>query len=99
MGKCLDIESFSKSCKYHLGLMKGCCSASYNALDVNILLVFIRYTMLSVANLRNEDEKTICDLYYCIMDEMENITFCYSMQLLMDSLMNTIMKYFHIAEA
>jgi len=98
-GKRWDIEVFFKSCKSYLGLVKECRSTSYDALNAHTALVFTRYMMLSVAKRRNGDDKTICELYYCLMDEMEDITFSHSMQIIMDALMDTVMEYFHITEA
>ena len=54
--------------------------------------------MLSVAKRRDEDDKTICELFYVLLDEMEDITFSESMRIIMDALMETVMEYFHITE-
>ena len=54
--------------------------------------------MLSVAQRRNEDEKTICELFFCLMDELDDITFRQSMRIIIDALMDTVMEYFHITE-
>lgn len=55
--------------------------------------------MLSVASRENEDDKTICELCFCPLDEMEDITFSRSMCTIIDALMDTVMEYFHITEA
>ena len=62
-------------------------------------IVFARYMMLSVAQRENEDDKTICELCFCLLDEMEDITFSRSMGIILDVLMDTVMEYFHITEA
>ena len=54
--------------------------------------------MLSVAQRENEDDKTICELCFCLLDEMEDITFSHSMCIILDALMDTVMEYFHITE-
>jgi len=54
--------------------------------------------MLSVAKRRNEDDKTICELLYVMMDELADITFGQSMQIILDALMETVMEYFLISE-
>ena len=54
--------------------------------------------MLSVAQRRNEDDKTICELFFCLMDELDDITFDQSMRIIIDALMDTVMEYFHITE-
>jgi len=97
-GKRWDIEVFFKSCKSYLKLVKECRSTSYDALNAHIAIVFTRYMMLSVAKRRNEDDKTICELFYVLMDEMADITFSQSMQIILDALMATVMEFFHITE-
>lgn len=97
-GKRWDIEVFFKSCKSYLRLVKECRSLSYDALSAHVSIVFTRYMMLSVAQRRNEDEKTICELYFCLMDELDDITFSQSMRIIIDALMDVVMEYFHITE-
>jgi len=97
-GKRWDIEVFFKSCKSYLKLVKECRSTSYDALNAHVAIVFTRYMMLSVAKRRNEDDKTICELLYVMMDELADITFGQSMQIILDALMETVMEYFLISE-
>ena len=97
-GKRWDIEVFFKSCKSYLKLVKECRSRSYDALNAHIAIVFTRYMMLSVAKRQNEDEKTICELFFCLLDEMDDITFNQSMQIILEALMDTVMEYFNITE-
>lgn len=42
---------------------------------------------------------TMCELCFCLLDEMEDITFSRSMHIIIDALMDTVMEYFHITEA
>lgn len=97
-GKRWDIEVFFKSCKSYLHLVKECRSLSYDALTAHVSLVFTRYMMLSVAQRKNEDDKTICELFFCLLDELDDITFSRSMRIIIDALMDTVMEYFHITE-
>lgn len=97
-GKRWDIEVFFKSCKSYLRLVKECRSLSYDALTAHVSIVFARYMMLSVGQRRNEDDKTICELFFCLADELDDITFSQSMRIIIDALMDTVMEYFHITE-
>lgn len=97
-GKRWDIEVFFKSCKSYLRLVKECRSTSYDALNAHTAIVFTRYMMLSVAQRRNADDKTLCELFFCLMDELDDITFSQSMQIIMNALMDSVMEYFHITE-
>ena len=95
-GKRWDIEVFFKSCKSYLHLVKECRSLSYDALTAHVAIVFTRYMMLSVAQRKNEADKTICKLFFCLMDELDDITFSQSMRIIVDALMDAVMEYFHI---
>ena len=97
-GKRWDIEVFFKSCKSYLRLVTECRSTSYDALNAHTAIVFTRYMMLSVAQRRNTDDKTLCELFFCLMDELDDITFSQSMQIIMNALMDSVMEYFHITE-
>ena len=97
-GKRWSIEVFFKSCKSYLRLVKECRSTSYDALNAHTAIVFTRYMMLSVAQRRNTDDKTLCELFFCLMDELDDITFSQSMQIIVDALMDSVMEYFHITE-
>ena len=79
-------------------MVKECRSTSYDALNAHTAIVFTRYMMLSVAQRRNTDDKTLCELYFCLMDELDDITFSQSMRIIIDSLMDSVMEYFHITE-
>lgn len=98
-GKCWDIEVFFKSCKSYLYLVKECRSTSYDALNAHVAIVFTRYMMLSVEQRRNTDDKTICELFFCLLDELDDITFSHSMRIIIDALMDAVMEYFHITES
>ena len=97
-GKRWDIEVFFKACKSYLHLVKECRSLSYDALTAHVSIVFARYMMLSVMQRCNTDDKTICELYFCLMDELDDITFSQSMRIIIDALIESVMEYFHIIE-
>lgn len=97
-GKRWDIEVFFKTCKSCLKLVKECRSTSYDALNAHTAIVFTRYMMLSVARRRNTDDRTLCELFYYLMDELDDITFSQSMRILMEALMDSVMEYFYITE-
>lgn len=98
-GKRWDIEVFFKACKSYLNLVKEYRGISYDAMNAHVAIVFSRYMMLSVSQRENEDDKTICELCFCLLDELEDITFSRSMCIIMEALMDTVKEYFHITEA
>ena len=97
-GKRWDIEVFFKTCKSYLHLVKECRSLSYDALTAHVSVVFVRYMMLAVTQRCNTDDKTVCELFYRLMDELDDITFSQSMRIIIDALMDTVMEHFHITE-
>lgn len=97
-GKRLDIEVFFKTCKSYLHLVKECRSISYDALNAHVAIIFTRYMMLSVAQRRNTDDKTICELFFRLLNELDDITFSQSMRIILDALMDAVMEYFHMTE-
>ena len=97
-GKRWDIEVFFKACKSCLNLVKEYRGISYDAMIAHVAIVFSRYMMLSVAQRENEDDRTICELCFCLLDEMEDITFSHAMCIVIDALTDAVMEYFHITE-
>ena len=88
-----------QSCKSYLYLVKECRSTSYDALHAHVAMVFTRYMMLSVEQRRNTDDKTIGELFFCLLDELDDITFSHSMRMIIDALMDAVMEYFHLTES
>ena len=89
-GKYWDIQVFFKSRKAYPHQVKECRSLSCDALTVHVAIIFTRYMMISVAQRRNEEDKTICELFFCLMDELDDITFNQSMTIIIDALMDTV---------
>ena len=98
-GKRWDIEVFFKSCKSYLGLVKETRSTSYDALNAHTAIVFARYMMLAVESRRSEDERTICELFFVLVDELKDISFSHSMKIIMTVLAEAVTAYFHITNS
>ena len=97
-GKRWDIEIFFKTCKTYLGLLSECHSLSYDALTAHVAIVFVRYMLLSVAKRTDEDQRTLGELFYYLVLEAEDITFCESMQIIIEAMIATVQEYFHLTE-
>ena len=59
-------QSFFKACKSYLKLVKEYRGISYDAMNAHFAIVFARYMMPSVAQFENENDKTICELCFCL---------------------------------
>ncbi len=97
-GKRWDIEVFFKTCKSMLHLGSECHCLSYDALTAHVSLVFIRYMLLSLQKRRNEDERTIGELFLLMVDELADMTFSQAMQLIVDAMLQTVREHFGLSE-
>ena len=94
----LGYRGLFKACKSYLNLVKEYKGISYDAMNSYVTIVFSRYMMLSVAQRENGDTQTICELCFCLLDEMEDITFSQAICIIIDVLTDNVMEYFHITE-
>lgn len=97
-GKRWDIEVFFKTCKSFLKLGKEYHGLSYDALTAHVAIVFTRYMMLSVQKRDNEDERTLGELFYLAIDEMEDISFSESMLMLIEAMTNSMKEIIHATD-
>lgn len=93
-GKRWDIEVFFKTCKSFLNLGSEYHGLSYDAITAHVALVFTRYMLLSVGKRNDEDERTLGELFYLMVDEVADITFNQSMKILMDAMIESIKAIF-----
>lgn len=89
-GKRWNIEVFFKVCKSYLKLSKECNSLSYDAMTAHTAVVFTRYMMLAVENRQASDLRTLGEIFYCIADEMSDISWIQAFHLLMQVFLDTI---------
>ena len=89
-GKRWQIKIFFKTCKSFLNLVTECLSLSYDALTAHVAIVFTRYLMIAIEQRRNEDERTLGEIFYFIADELVDITFVESFQIIINAMLDTI---------
>lgn len=97
-GKRWDVEVFFKTCKSFLRLGSEYHGLSYDALTAHVALVFTRYMLMSVAKRDDEDERTLGELFYFMVDEMADVTFSQSMKILVDAMLASIKTVFQTSE-
>lgn len=97
-GKRWDIEVFFKTCKSFLNLGSECHSLSYDALTAHVALVFTRYMLMSVAKRNDEDNRTLGELFFFLVDEVADISFSHSLSILMDAMLASIQAVFQASE-
>lgn len=97
-GKRWQIEVFFKTCKSYLNLVSECHSLSYDALTAHVAIVFTRYLMIAVEQRQNEDDRTLGELFFYFSDELQDITFGESFQILITAMMECIFAIFQPTE-
>ena len=97
-GKRWKIEVFFKVCKSYLKLTGECRSLSYDAMTAYVAIVFSRYMMLSAENRVQIDDRTLCELFYDVCDELPDITWHEAFRILMELLVTTATKKLFLAE-
>ena len=97
-GKRWDIEVFFKTCKSYLKLQKECHSLSYDAITAHVAIVMVRYMVLSVYKRQDEDQRTLGELFFVMLKELEDITFHQSMMVLVEAMFQTVKSIFRITE-
>ena len=97
-GKRWNLEVFFKTCKSLLQLRTECHSLSYDALTAHVSIVFARYMFLSVYQRKDEDERTIGEIFYVLLQEMEDITFQHSLFILVEAMTASIKNILHITD-
>ena len=97
-GKRWDIEVFFKVCKSYLQLIGECRSLSYDAMTSYVAIAFARYMMLSAENRVQIDERTLGELFYAACDELPDITWIESFEILMTLFVEKVSGEFFLTE-
>lgn len=97
-GKRWQIEVFFKTCKSMLNLIGECHSLSYDALTAHTAIVFTRYMLLAMEQRQNEDQRTLGELFFFLVDKMADITFCRSLGILMDALKASLQEILKLSD-
>ena len=98
-GKCWQIEVFFKTCKSYLNLVGECHSLSYDALTAHVAIVFARYMMLALEQRKDEDHRTLGEIFFFLTDELADITFGESLQIILKAMFEGIYTVFQVTEA
>ena len=97
-GKRWQIEVFFKTCKSYLNLISECHSLTYDALTAHVAIVFTRYLMIAMEQRRNEDHRTLGEIFYFFTDELKDITFGESFQIIITAMIESVCAIFQPTE-
>ncbi len=94
-----NIETYFKLTKSYLKLRTECHSTSYDAITSHMVIVAIRYMILSVERFKNSDNRSIEDLFYGVQREIVNELIDCAIVLMIDTLLDSVREYYHASEA
>ena len=97
-GKRWDIEVFFKTCKSLLRLESGCRCLSYDALTAHVSVVFTRYMLIAVEKRINEDDRTGGEIFFILSDEVKDISFNHSMELLVQAFIDSAVETLKLSD-
>ena len=97
-GKRWQIEVFFKTCKSYLQLVSECHSLSYDALTAHVAIVFVRYMMIALEQRKDEDFRSLGEIFFYFTDELADITFSESLQILLKAMFECIYAIFQVTE-
>ena len=97
-GKRWQIEVFFKTCKSYLQLVTECHSLSYDALTAHVAIVFTRYLMIAMEQRRSEDNRTLGEIFFFFTDELTDITFGESFQIIITAMIDSVCAIFQPTE-
>lgn len=97
-GKRWQIEVFFKTCKSYLQLVTECHSLSYDALTAHVAIVFTRYLMIAMEQRSNEDNRTLGEIFFFFTDELADITFGESFQIILTAMIDSVCAIFQPTE-
>ena len=98
-GKRWQIEVFFKTCKLYLNLVGENHSLSYDALTAHVAIVFARYMMLALEQRKDQDHRTLGEIFFFLTDELADITFGESLQIILKAMFEGIYTVFQVTEA
>ena len=97
-GKRWQIEVFFKTCKSYLSLISECHSLSYDALTAHVAIVFTRFLMIAIEQRREEDTRTLGEIFFFLQDELTDITFGESFRIILTAMIDSVCTVFHPTE-
>ena len=78
--------------------MTECHSLSYDALTAHVAIVFTRYLMIAMEQRRSEDNRTLGEIFFFFTDELTDITFGESFQIIITAMIDSVCAIFQPTE-
>ncbi len=84
---------------HQLNLIGECHSLSYDALTAHTAIVFVRYMLLALEQRSSEDQRTLGEMFFFLVDEMADITFSHSIQILMQAMIASLQQILKLSDS
>lgn len=72
---------------------------SYDALTAHVAIVFTRYLMIAMEQRRCEDDRTLGEIFFFFTDELADMTFGESFQIIITAMIDSACAIFQPTEA
>ena len=99
--KILRVYTLRWKCELYFGICKGylklrteCHSTSYDAITFHMVIVAIRYMILTVERFNNTDGRTIEEFFYNLKREVFNEMMDCALTLILDIMLESVRKTF-----
>ena len=95
----MRFEVFFKTCKSYLHLVKEYRGLSFDAMCGHLAVVFTRYMILAINHRYSDDRLSLGEIFFFMVDEIADISFDDSMQIIFTALFEAISVVFQPTEA
>lgn len=89
-GRRWETECFYKVCKSVLNLEHGCMCRNYDSIMTHTAIVMLQYMMLSQQKRTCEDDRSLGELFFAVVDQMQEMTFNEALRLIIQALFDEI---------
>lgn len=93
-----NIEQYFKVCKDYLKLRTECHSTNYDALTSHMVVVAIRYMILSLERFWATDNRTIEEIFYSVQREVISQIVDTAVVIVLDAMLESVRKQFGATE-
>lgn len=69
-----------------------------SSLTAHVAIVFTRYMLLALEQRKDQEQRTLGELFFCLVDEMTDITFSHSLCLIMDAMLASIQELLKLSD-
>jgi len=91
-----NIEPFFKVIKSYLQIEKEFQTRSFDAITAHASIVMIRYIVLAFRNRVSKDAGSICDVFFTLCKDLDNLSFKFAFSLITDTIQASLYDYLHM---